>query len=289
MEKIEKDFDNVNKHITRLSSDFNKDILKKKKEFDSLVKNIQRKGEVSILADSKLKSLELNISVLDKQISSLNEDIISRKKSRDSMSDKTTEITELERKREVVLSETKKISMERDSIILSVNNISKELRELQNYIDKLGHQRVALMDEMESINKQISIKDDILGEKERRILPLNNEISKKQNFILELNSSYIQKEKKFDVLMISTKNLEKRSIDLEFDIKTANEKLKEDLSKLEIVKMEFGLEKNQLKHQEDRLISIKKDILQTILNNKSHIESKKIADLIKSVEDVKKS
>lgn len=289
MEKIEKDFDNVNKHITRLSSDFNKDILKKKKEFDSLIKNIQRKGEVSILADSKLKSLELNISVLDKQISSLNEDIISRKKSRDSMSDKTTEITELERKREVVLSETKKISMERDSIILSVNNTSKELRELQNYIDKLGHQRVAIMDEMESISKQISIKDDILGEKERRILPLNNEISKKQNFISELNSSYIQKEKKFDVLMISTKNLEKRSIDLEFDIKTANEKLKEDLSKLEIVKMEFGLEKNQLKHQEDRLISIKKDILQTILNNKSHIESKKIADLIKSVEDVKKS
>lgn len=289
MEKIEKDFDNVNKHITRLSSDFNKDILKKKKEFDSLVKNIQRKGEVSILADSKLKSLELNISVLDKQISSLNEDIISRKKSRDIMSDKTTEITELERKREVVLSKTKKLSMERDSIILSVNNTSKELRELQNHIDKLGHQRVALMDEMESINKQISIKDDILGEKERIILPLNNEISKKQNFISELNSSYAQKEKKFDVIMISTKNLEKRSIDLEFDIKTANEKLKEDLSKLERVKREFGLEKNQLKHQEDRLISIKKDILQTILNNKSHIESKKIADLIKSVEDVKKS
>lgn len=289
MEKIEKDFDNISKYMNRLSSLFSSEISSKQNVLDSLIKDIHKKEEMSNNITSKLQSVESNIAVLQKKLHSVEDEIVAKKKEKSNINDKKGEILELERKREEIILDTDKIIRNRNDVRVSLTNCSKDLKEIQNYLDKLSNEKVALLGDIKSNNEIIEAKKDNINYLDKKISPLNNEISKKESKIGVLDESYIQREKEFDSMKLDIKHLQNEKINLDIKIGDAEIELKRDLDKLRDMKDEFDLEKSKLKHEEDRLLTIKKEIQQTILDNRNQLDSKKIADFIKSVEDANKN
>lgn len=289
MEDYKINFIEISKILDKINKDFIQEIELKDTQLKYLKFELSK--NIKLLKDntSKIDSFNDRTENLKREIIILEDEVSKKKDINIKFVEKQNEIDSLILQKEKLLLDINLNKDIKDKQVAELFMSTKKLQQIQNNLTRMDVDKKNLLIEIDKIEKILDSKNKEFVQFNSDISQINLDISNKENMLNSIVCSISSNKSKLEILEDTIKQLETKKLDLNIYIKENNKTLDIGLKDLKDIKESSLIEKNKLKQEEDRLISLRKEIQQTILNNREMIDSNKLADFVKAVENDNKN
>lgn len=282
---IKKNFEEMSKEITKLSNQFGKELGEKKIQVDYINSELDRSLKILEETQEKEKNIDSNLIKKNSRLTELDKQIFDKNQATNLFKDLKSEISSTILEKNHLLEEVIGINRKMTETNNEYSRISKEKEKCLSELRNLEKERSELLTNIQSYNKELIAKERGIDEANSKNNLVNEQILDAKRILEETSDSVNDKKIELSITndKISIAKSDKEGLESEID--NINSKINNSNSILEDIKAKCEIEKNKISHERDRLLSVRKEILQTVMNNRKIMDSNKLAAFIKSVRD----
>lgn len=282
---INENFEEISKEINNLNNKFKKEVVEKKTQVDWLNSELDRLIKLVEEAQSKERSIDSNLNKKNSRLVELDKQIFDKNQAANMLQDLKSEISSGTIEKNHLLEEIIDINRKVSEIRNELSGVSKDKETVLGEIRNIERDKNTIFTNIEAYTKEASIKQKKISELDAKNALVGEQIVDSERILKEINGNIESKNIEFaeikDKIVISRSENDGLTNDKDTMILTINA----NKSELEDIKDKCYIEKNKISHERDRLLSVRKEILQTIMNNRKIMDSNKIAEFIKSVRE----
>ena len=289
MEDCKINFIEISKILNTIDKDFIQEIELKDTQLKYLKFELSKNVKLLEENTSKIDSFNNRVENLKREIIVLEDEVLKKKDLNIKFAEKQNEVDDLISQKEKLLLDINSNEDIKNKQVVELSISTKKLQQVQGNLTRIDMDKKNLLIEIDKIEKILNNKNKEFIQFNSGISQINLDISNKENMLNGIVCSISSDKSKLEILKDTIKQLETKKLDLDIYIKENNKTLDIGLKDLKDIKESSLIEKNKLKQEENRLISLRKELQQTILNNREMIDSNKLADFVKAVENDNKN
>lgn len=282
---IKENFEELSKEITKLSNKFNKELVEKKTQVDYINSELDRQLKSLEDIQEKEKNINSNLNKKNSKLVDLDKQIFDKNQAANLLKDLKSEISSATLDKNHLLEEIIGINRKITEISNELSQMSKDKETSLSELRNLDKEKTVLFTNIQSYTKELNAKERVLDEIISKSMVVGEEILDSKRILTEMNDSIDTKKIELSVINDNIAIAKSNKEELDGDMENMSSKIDNSNSILEDIKTKCEVEKNKISHERDRLLSVRKEILQTIMNNRKLMDSNKLAEFIKSVRE----